>query len=215
MPPAVDGLLYFAGGDGNVYALDATTGQERWRYKARDPSTSSVIFDGSKLYFLSGKETKQNVLYALDGQNGTMRWTFHTDGGMLNVPTVVNGEVYLTVNEKLEDCNDPHCEPSKKATGQLNVLDAGTGLVKWNLDLGGIGGSVCGVKDETICLIVSTATDSQGLFPESHIVLVDNGAKQEKRRYTPENAQLGGLTMADGVLYIGDPDGNLYAMEIK
>jgi outer membrane protein assembly factor BamB len=43
----VDGVVYAASPDGNLYALDAATGNERWRAKVADPSPHGELAEGS------------------------------------------------------------------------------------------------------------------------------------------------------------------------
>ena len=61
-PVIWQGAAYFGSGDGNVYALDAATGQEKWRFRTgEDPDvhnqvgiqSSAVVVDGNRLFRLS------------------------------------------------------------------------------------------------------------------------------------------------------------------
>ena len=48
LPPAVvDGIVYIGSGDNYVYALDAGTGEERWRFETGQMVVSSpAVVDG-------------------------------------------------------------------------------------------------------------------------------------------------------------------------
>ena len=77
--------------DGIVYALDATTGDERWRFEARgDILSSPAVVDG--VVYVGSKD---NYVYALDATTGWESWHLETGGQVLSSPTVVNGVVYI------------------------------------------------------------------------------------------------------------------------
>jgi len=80
-PVVVDGTIVIGAGDGNVYALDLTTGRERWRVKTggkvrATPSVSDgVVVVGS----WDGR------VYAIDLATGKTRWVHHTVGDTLDL----------------------------------------------------------------------------------------------------------------------------------
>jgi outer membrane protein assembly factor BamB len=44
-------MVYFGSGDGRLYALDARTGQEKWRFKTDGGVNSSPAVAGGVVYF--------------------------------------------------------------------------------------------------------------------------------------------------------------------
>jgi outer membrane protein assembly factor BamB len=73
--PAVDGgLVYFGSGDHNVYALDANTGELRWKYLADDVVHSSPAIVKGVLYI----GCWDGALYALNAKTGKLVWKFIT-----------------------------------------------------------------------------------------------------------------------------------------
>ena len=84
-PIVVDGIMYTSGSWGYVYALDAATGHERWRYDpkgdyfaARNPCCDLVnrgvaVWQG-KVYVASG----DGRLHALDAATGKKLWEADT-----------------------------------------------------------------------------------------------------------------------------------------
>ena len=48
-----DGVVYVGSGDGRLYALDAETGQEKWRFKTDGAIVSSPAVAGGVVYFAS------------------------------------------------------------------------------------------------------------------------------------------------------------------
>lgn len=103
--PVVGGGLAFAGsGDGHVYALDAESGRERWRFRTGGRVRSSPALVDGTLYVGSF----DGILYALDARTGAERWRHATEGTTLlsanfgydrrsiqSSPAVVNGVVYV------------------------------------------------------------------------------------------------------------------------
>ncbi len=95
--PAVDGdTVYFGSGDHNVYAIDARTGQLRWKFLAGDVVHSSPAIADGTLYIGAW----DGVLYALDTRNGAVRWKFasgtdpsHFMQGIPGSPAVAAGIV--------------------------------------------------------------------------------------------------------------------------
>ncbi|MBV0912885.1 PQQ-binding-like beta-propeller repeat protein [Rhodobacteraceae bacterium ASV31] len=69
---AVDGsTLYVTSGFGTLTALDARSGAEKWQQDLGAPATSApTVFDGL-VYTVS----RDNKAWALDAQNGRIRWT--------------------------------------------------------------------------------------------------------------------------------------------
>ncbi len=88
-PALRNGVLYAGRGDGSLYALDASTGQQRWRFQTYDPSDrddpdgggeviaapwvddQGVVYVGS--YGVGPFET--NAVYAIN-PDGTERWRY-------------------------------------------------------------------------------------------------------------------------------------------
>ena len=120
-PAVLGGLVYFGSGDGHMYALDAASGQLKWKFAtANVVHTSPAIADGV-VYFGSW----DSYLYALDAATGAEKWKFKTADdaktsnhmGIQSSPAVVDGVVYF-------GCRDAH----------LYAVDAKTGKEKWNFD---------------------------------------------------------------------------------
>lgn len=117
--PAVwEGAVYFGSGDGNIYALDAASGNVKWKFHTGDVVHSSpAIVDGT-LYIGSW----DGYMYALDAATGDKKWSFktgddpviHNHVGIQSSPVVVDGTVYF-------GCRDSN----------VYALDATTGKQRW------------------------------------------------------------------------------------
>jgi outer membrane protein assembly factor BamB len=72
-PAIADGVVYVGSFDENLYAIDLTTGKEKWRYKAGALKSPAAVRDG-KVYV----GNMDGVLHCVDAAKGTKIWTFET-----------------------------------------------------------------------------------------------------------------------------------------
>jgi outer membrane protein assembly factor BamB len=114
-PAVVNGVVYFGSGDGNVYALNVSTGAKLWSYDTGNEVLSSPAVANGVVYFGS----LDNNMYAVDAATGAKLWSYPT-GWSVSPPTVANGLVYLGA----EDSN-------------IYALNASTGALVWKYATGG------------------------------------------------------------------------------
>jgi len=120
-PVVANGAVYFGSGDHNVYALDAATGELRWKFATGNVVHSSPAYDSGTLYFGSW----DSYFYAVDALSGKEKWRFHSGEdelihnqvGFQSSPAVVDGVVYT-------GCRDAN----------VYALDAATGKEKWRFN---------------------------------------------------------------------------------
>jgi outer membrane protein assembly factor BamB len=120
-PVVADGAVYFGSGDGNLYALDAASGDLRWKFKTGDVVHASPAFVNGVVFVGSW----DSYFYAVDAKTGKERWRFHggedplihNQVGFQSSPAVIDGTVYT-------GCRD----------AQVYALDAATGKEKWRFD---------------------------------------------------------------------------------
>jgi outer membrane protein assembly factor BamB len=86
----VNDIVYIVAQDSYLYALNASNGSVRWRYKTADKgSFSPTVADG--LVFM---DTSDGHLLALDATTGKERWQYQAGAEANSLVTVVNGVVY-------------------------------------------------------------------------------------------------------------------------
>ncbi len=95
IPPRVqiiadNNTLYISTANG-LYALDATTGAERWVYPTEMPLGHSPTIAAGVAY-VGGLDHK---LHAIDANTGQGLWTFEADAGFETNPLVVGDKVFL------------------------------------------------------------------------------------------------------------------------
>jgi outer membrane protein assembly factor BamB len=118
-PAVADGRVYFGSGDGNVYAIDASSGVMLWKFATQDVVHASPAVAGGTVYIGSW----DGNFYDIDAETGQQKWQFkggqdptiHNQVGFQSSATVVDGTVFV-------GCRDAH----------VYALDARTGRKKWD-----------------------------------------------------------------------------------
>jgi tetratricopeptide (TPR) repeat protein len=106
-PAVADGVVYTAELGGAICAVDAATGDLRWRTATRDVlfafSTIAVVDDtviacgqGSASGVQTGSDLNGGVVLALDATTGAVRWRNHTRDPVLCSPAVSGDVAYIT-----------------------------------------------------------------------------------------------------------------------
>ncbi|MCX4550254.1 PQQ-binding-like beta-propeller repeat protein [Streptomyces sp. NBC_01387] len=115
-PAVAGGGVYLADYLGTVYALDATTGKDRWRIATESrQSLHPVLVTQGNVHVGSG-----SALYTLDAVTGTPKWRFAAGGEVVGAPVVADGRLHFGSAD--------HC---------LYTLDAVGGQLRWKLATGG------------------------------------------------------------------------------
>lgn len=122
-PVIAKGVVYFGSGDNNLYAVDAASGDLRWKFPTGDVVHASPAYADGVLYFGSW----DSYFYAVDASTGKEKWRLHTGEdalihnqvGFQSSPAVVDGVVYT-------GCRDSN----------LYAIDAASGKEKWHFSTG-------------------------------------------------------------------------------
>ena len=109
-------MVYFGSYDNHIYAVDAETGGERWRFETGDSVHSSPAVADGVLY--SG--SRDGNLYAVNIQTGEEKWRFRTEGKVKSSPSVAGGVVYFGSYDR-----------------NLYAVDTQTGEELWRLETEG------------------------------------------------------------------------------
>lgn len=124
-PAVVDGVVYIGSDDYTLYAIDAETGNLKWKYRARNTTSptrvhsSPTVADGK--VFMCAYDT----IYAVDKNAGTLLWTYKTGDSIESSPVVSYGKVFVTMWNK-----------------GIVALDAISGNLLWSYETAG-GGYRC------------------------------------------------------------------------
>ena len=85
-----------AAGSGAVVALDALTGETRWKFEMTDVTSSGILTTASDLLFTGARS---GYFQALDARNGDLLWRVGLGGQIVNGPMTyeVDGRQYVAV----------------------------------------------------------------------------------------------------------------------
>jgi eukaryotic-like serine/threonine-protein kinase len=192
-PAVSNGAVYFGSGDGNVYALDSSSGALKWAFQTGDVvHASPAVGDG--LVFVGSWDT---YFYAIDAGTGQEKWRFktgedpaiHNQVGIQSSAAVADGVVYFG------------CRDSK-----LYALDARTGNTKWIVD--NKGSWVIGSPAVSGGSVYFTTSDS-GLF---HVVDARTGMEQFTLSF--KWPMFSSPAVAGNLVYIGSHEGKLLAIDV-
>ncbi len=93
-PAVANGAVYFGDTDNKTYALNENTGALLWTYTTGGQIRTTPAVVGNTVYIAS----EDGKVYALNAQTGALIWSYQTIGGgtyMDSSPIVVNGVLYI------------------------------------------------------------------------------------------------------------------------
>jgi outer membrane protein assembly factor BamB len=232
-PAIADGTLYIGSWDSYFYALDATTGKEKWRFKTgEDPEThnqvgiqsSAAVLDGT-VYF----GCRDSNFYALNAATGEKRWVFNNKGSwVIGSPAVNGGKVYFATSD-----SGLFYALDAKTGARIFSWDS----KKWPMfSSPAIAGNMLYIGTHAGKLIAVDLDGQKQAWVFETDGALRNGATYTKPDGTPNYAAaftgdfydemvagvqkmmsvgaiLSSPAVADGVVYIGSTDGNVYALQ--
>ncbi|MEU6597610.1 outer membrane protein assembly factor BamB family protein [Streptomyces flaveolus] len=168
-PTVADGYVYAPDWAGNLYKVQATTGQKIWSHQisdytgiAGDISRLSPAYWKGEIVTGSGEQRSNSTdgafLFGIDAVTGTRLWKTQIDADpaaiVTSSPVIADGVVYVGVSSKAEKFAPPYT-----FRGSVVALDAVTGEKLWKtyvVPQGYTGGAVWGsnpVVDEKTGLV--------------------------------------------------------------
>jgi outer membrane protein assembly factor BamB len=123
-PVVLNNTLFFSTGNNDIFALDATTGQEIWHRRIKDLDGWSLAVAGDTLFTTSfdrsaGDTSKYHGdLFALFASNGSTKWQSNLGNGESSELTVSNGAIFAGTRY-LDD--------------SVHTIDARTGVLIWKI----------------------------------------------------------------------------------
>jgi eukaryotic-like serine/threonine-protein kinase len=193
-PTIAQDTVYVGSGDGNIYALDASSGALRWKFRTGNVVHASPAIANGIVYIGSW----DSYFYAIDAQSGQERWRFKTGEdqkianqvGIQSSATIAGGMVYF-------GCRDSN----------LYALDAVSGAKKWAFSNKG-----SWVISTPIALdgTLYFATSDSGLF---HAVDAQTGALKYSLSFH-HWPMFSSPAIAGRNLYIGSNSGTLMAIDL-
>ena len=92
-----------AAATGAVLALDASTGEQKWRYPMTDVTDSGILTTAADVLFTGGRE---GYFHAIDARSGTLLWKTNLGAQIVNGPITyeVDGKQYVAAISGLSLC---------------------------------------------------------------------------------------------------------------
>lgn len=196
--PVVEGELVFVGGeDGILRAINRQNGEALWRYEAGAPIGSGTGLDEKRVFVIS----RDGMVHGVDKANGEGLWTFATEGEKqwdywdhyLSTP-VADDQHWLYFGS-----GDHHVYAINKRTGTLRwkfkteaIVHGAPALSGERLIIGGYDGYMRAFDRATGKPMWAFKTVGNAYFRAGEIP--------------------GSATVADGRVYFGSRDYNLYAL---
>jgi len=94
-PAIAHNTVYVATSQGQVVALEAATGAERWRTDLKIAITAAPTVAGTSV--LIG--TQDGVVFGLEAHTGALLWDFKTAGKITGSPIVVGDTMYVASHD--------------------------------------------------------------------------------------------------------------------
>ena len=183
--------VFFGSSDGNVYALNADTGELKWKFGAKGSIHCSPVLYKNTLYIGSWDAN----LYAIDTESGKLRWQFETGSklgfkGIESTVAVANDMVYF-------GARDPF----------LFALNAETGKLVWKYDA-------------AYSWIISSPVVANdvlyvGTSDTFALVALDAKTGTELYKFKSNGYVYDSPAIAGDTAYFGDFTGNFFAVNTK
>jgi outer membrane protein assembly factor BamB len=156
-----------------------------WSFRTGNVVYSAPAVVSGVVYFGSAN----GILYALNAATGAQIWECHGCGSGLSSPTVVNGVVY-------------------SASDRVYAVDAATGKVRWSF-------KPRKAYFNASPTVVNGVVYAGTVYSDGRLYALkaNNGALLWTFR--PWNEDLTTVAVADGMVYVGSVDWNLYAVDAR
>lgn len=204
-PAVAGGTLFVGSADHRLYALDAVTGVERWRFEARAGVSSSPAVSSGLVFFTS----RDGTLYALNAASGKLVWrlAFGLDLGSQNFwdfytssPVPVGNLIYVGSGD-----------------GCVYAVDSRTGRIRWKTALASrvrstpaveAGQVVVGTMDGRVVSLDARNGVTRWSFS------TDGAGRTFETKGNDTTSIFASPTIADNSVLIGARDGMLYALDL-
>jgi len=196
--PAYDsGLVVFGAGDGNVYAVSAKDGKQRWHAQTGGRVRSSPAISAGRVFVGS----MDGRIYCFDLKSGRQLWNYETEGASLNSadfgfdrrtlqssPTVATGTIYIGSRD-----------------GGLYALDTESGHLRWRASHG------------TSWIITTPAVIEGTVYVASSdaafVQALDASSGKELWRHKIGTVMWSSPAISGDTFYLGDRAGRMLAID--
>jgi outer membrane protein assembly factor BamB len=184
-PAVVAGTVYVGSQDNNLYAINATTGAQVWKFATGNSITSSspAVVNGA-VYVGS----TDDYLYSINATSGVQNWKFKTGAGIQSSPAVVNGVVYLGSTDN-----------------SVYAVNASTGAQIWKFTTG---------NQVLSSPAVSQGIVYVGSYDNS-VYAINASTGTQLWKYTTGGKVFSSPMVLDGWVFVGSDDANFYCLNAR
>jgi len=224
-------MVYIGSWDRYLYALDARTGNVRWKFITGDDRdiynqvgiASSAAVTGGTVYF----GCRDSFFYALNAQNGALRWKHNEHGSwVIGSPAIANGTVFYTTSDEKRFWALNAATGAERFSVPYATFSFSSPSVAGNMAyFGAFDGRLYGVDADSGKVTARFSTDASRRNLPAHL---NAKGEVDMSGFYPDNTfesvvaglervySLGSIVsspaIANGVLYVGSADGNVYAI---
>lgn len=242
-PAVVRGTVYIGSDDGNVYAIDATTGEEEWAFQTGGAVVSSPAVLRNVVYV--GSDDRH--VYALHAERGELLWDFETGERVRSSPTVASdihergvdevvgfgsddGSIYYVAPKSGDSLRTIPTDGPVVASPMMYVTsgglwEAGTGSTDgtsyWWIPGGRLGKVNALPADAPVYASISSPeTSTENIWYRAHddgtlSKRIFEGSNRAVWTFEAEEAIRTTPVLADDAVYVGSRDGNVYGIDAE
>ena len=206
-PVIAGSTIYIGSGDGNLYAINGTTGVVRWRH-ATGAAVASTPAVTNGLVFINGNDGRFRAVTAADGR---LAWSFAAGAPIPLKWGYESGEIYTS-----SPAIDGSAVVFGSQDGHVYALDARTGRERWRFRTGGrvyaspaIAAGTVYAADQAGNVFALSLTSGREIWRFATEGTRLNSADWGYDRTTIQSSP----AVAGGAVYVGARDGFLYAID--
>lgn len=230
-PLVYEGLVYFVGFDGIVYAISQDNSEVEWKKDLEGPPSFQITLNKDVLLVgrRFSKENNERYLIAFNRLSGEERWRFSTDNTSgIESPTIYDGKIYLTslsghlysldlqsgdkiwqhsiVGSSRQPLIDEDVLYFQDDSQLIYALSLEDGEVQWNYTPQSSEESHLSTPVVDGCCIYALISHADG----GSIVKINRDDGQEEALFPIESVSMSSVSFSDGIAFFGD-DGEGHA----
>lgn len=196
-PSLAQNTLYFGDLSGTVYAVDAQTGKKKWQFATVGDTINNLNFGNDFKAIMASVAIKDNIavvggrdgyFYGINATSGQEIWRHNYDGSWVISSAAIKDSVVVIGT----------------SDGRfVKAYNLYTGKEKWTYKTPTIVWSSPIIVGNTVAAVVN----------DGFVHCLDLEKGTEKSRYRFGDRVFSSPSFADGVLYVGNDDGNISALQ--
>lgn len=218
-----NGIVYFGSYDNHLYAVNAESGNEVWKYPTEGGIVSRPAVMGDSVFVGS----EDNRLHVVSTRSGSLQWTYYTKGPVRSSPFIAHGHIFIGSDDmsihavninggrgiwQIETIAEIRSTPfvtqeevyAGNESGEFYCMDF-RGGIKWRY------------KAKRAITSSATVADNLVLFSslDSYLYALDAKSGYLVWRFKMDKGSISSPFIADGLVYVGSIDGNIYCVNLN